>query len=128
MSDRIATAEFKPGDKIFAEGERGHLTYIIRKGEVRITQNIDGEERIIAHRKPGDVIGEMAVVSGACRSATATAVSGCVLAVLSRNELDRRLENADPILKVILLTAFERIREAAAKANYHEQPSERVGA
>ena len=117
MPERITTASFKCGARIFSEGEPGHITFIVRKGIVRISQIEDGVEQMIADCGPGNIIGEMAVVSDAHRSATA--VTDCVLSAIPKEEIDRRLEDADPILKILLLTSFERIRERAARRNYY---------
>jgi CRP-like cAMP-binding protein len=71
----------------------------------------------IATLGPGEILGEMAVASGARRSATATAAADTVLTVLPKELIDQRLEAADPILKMLLLTAFERLRVLSVQAN-----------
>ena len=114
MTDRIKSATFRCGERIFSEGEAGHLTYIVRQGFVRLSRSEDGGPRLIAEIGPGHIIGEMAVISEAPRSATAIALTDCMLSVIPRLEIDRLLEEADPILKLLLLTAFERIRQHAA--------------
>ena len=110
---------YKQGQTIFAQGQAGSAAYIVRKGAVRIYRETESGRMTIALRRPGEVIGEMALVSGACRSATAMADSDCVLMVITRSEIEQRMETVDPILKIILLTAYERLREFAERNDYY---------
>ncbi len=67
----------------------GNTMFVVRSGHVRITKQVRGGERTYAVLGPGEFFGEMAVLSGRRRSATATAVD-----VLSLLELDeKRFEN-----------------------------------
>ena len=124
MSDRITSETFRTGDRIFSEGEPGHHIYVIRQGTVRISRLEEGIAQVLADLGPGNVIGEMAVVSESQRSASATALTECVLSVIPKEEIDRRIDDADPILKILLLTAFERIRSRAAHSYYHRPAGE----
>ena len=113
----IASETFLYGQTIFSEGEPGHVAYIVRQGKVVICRQTASSVEVIATRGPGELIGEMALVSGARRSATAKAATDCVLAALPKSEVERRMAEADPVLKIILLTAFERLRENAARSD-----------
>ena len=119
VTDLPNNETFKLGQTIFAQGQAGSAAYIVRKGTVRIYRETEGGRATIALRRPGEVIGEMALVSGACRSATAVADSDCVLMVITRSAIEQRMESADPILKIILLTAYERLREFAERNDYY---------
>ncbi|HDQ13462.1 MAG TPA: Crp/Fnr family transcriptional regulator [Sediminispirochaeta sp.] len=63
------------GKVFFSEGEKGEHMYIIQEGCVRITKNIDGREHTLAVLGKGEFFGEMAIVTQATRTATATAAS-----------------------------------------------------
>lgn len=117
------STSFAQGQTIFAQGDQGFTAYVVRKGKVVISCDNGAGPAIVATRGPGEMIGEMALVSGARRSASAIAASDCVLTLLHRPDIERRMDDADPILKMLLLTAFERLREIAAKAdNYVPVP------
>jgi diguanylate cyclase len=122
VAEHITSEEFAFGQTIFTQGEPGHVAYVVRKGNVAISTMLNSVSTPIATRGPGEIIGEMALVSGARRSATAKAATDCVLTALPRAEVDRRMDEADPILKIILLTAFERLREAAARSDNYLSP------
>lgn len=113
------STSFAQGQTIFAQGDQGFTAYVVRKGKVVISRDDGGGPSVIATRGPGELIGEMALVSGARRSASAVAASDCVLTLLHRPDIERRMDEADPILKLLLLTSFERLREIAAKSNYN---------
>jgi len=68
----LANAGFPPatyssGETIFAAGDKGDKMYVIRSGEVEIER--DG--KIVEKLGPGGIFGEMALIDGAPRAATA---------------------------------------------------------
>jgi signal transduction histidine kinase len=65
---------FQPGAHIFGEGDQGDGLYIVTEGLVQISALVTANERRVLGRiKPGDFFGEMAVLDGEPRSASATA-------------------------------------------------------
>jgi CRP/FNR family transcriptional regulator, cyclic AMP receptor protein len=65
--------KFAPGDVIFAEGDKGDKMYVIRSGEVEIVR--DG--KVVETLSPGGIFGEMALIDGSPRAATARAKTAC---------------------------------------------------
>ena len=71
---------------LFAEGEPGDELFIIQKGSVKITKIVDNKEMLLAMLNPGDLFGEMALLEGKLRTASAVAYEDCeVLAVNKAN-------------------------------------------
>lgn len=64
--------QYYPGDRILTEGESGTELFILMSGEVEVTR---GRVRLGILRTKGDVIGEIAALTGRPRSATATAIT-----------------------------------------------------
>ena len=60
---------FSDGETIADQGDPGDAMHIIVSGDVSIVVRADGQERIIAVRSSGDVIGEMAVITSRPRMA-----------------------------------------------------------
>ena len=60
---------FAPGDEIVSEGEGGVGFFFVEKGTLSVTHH--GE--VVAHLGSGDHFGEVALLSGAGRTATVTA-------------------------------------------------------
>lgn len=81
---------YPAGVTILREGTRGSAMFIIRSGEVEIKKKKPelGIDLIIARLSTGEIFGEMALLTGAARSATVTTVSPAELLVLKKVDLD----------------------------------------
>jgi CRP/FNR family cyclic AMP-dependent transcriptional regulator len=67
--------EYGVGDVIFEEGSTGRELFVVLDGEVEIAK-VDGDRKtVIVTLGKGEFFGEMAVIDGSSRSATAIAAS-----------------------------------------------------
>ena len=103
----------EPGDVLFREGDVGTEAFQILSG--RVSVHLDGPDGAteIAQRTVGDLIGEMAVVSGAPRSATVTALEPTRVSVVTGSVIEGALRNADPLLAKMLRSLVDRLRQEA---------------
>jgi len=64
--------EFGPGDVVFRQGDQGDRLYIVKSGVLEIlSQPVDAPEpQPIAYLGTGEVLGELALLTGSPRSAT----------------------------------------------------------
>lgn len=77
--------ELKMGDILFEQGATGDSLYLLIAGSLGVrVRHADGSQSEIDRLHPGDVVGEMAVLSGQQRSATVYAVNDCGLFQLSQ--------------------------------------------
>jgi CRP/FNR family transcriptional regulator, cyclic AMP receptor protein len=78
--------EVRPaGSVLFRKGEAGDRMYLIEGGRVRIhLRDEDGDDVTLAELAGGDFFGELAILDGKPRSASATVAEEARLAVLSR--------------------------------------------
>ena len=67
--------EYGVGDVIFEEGSTGRELYVVLDGEVEIAKVNGGSKTVIITLGKGEFFGEMAVIDGSSRSATAIAAS-----------------------------------------------------
>jgi CRP/FNR family transcriptional regulator, cyclic AMP receptor protein len=67
--------EFDVGDVIFEEGSTGRDLYVVLAGEVEIAKVNGDSKAVIVTLGKGEFFGEMAVIDGSARSATAIAAS-----------------------------------------------------
>jgi CRP-like cAMP-binding protein len=63
--------DFPAGAVIFEEGDPGSRMYVIQAGAVRIVKRVGNRELTLAQLGPGEAFGEMALLEGQPRSATA---------------------------------------------------------
>lgn len=82
----IVERKFQSGETIFREGDPGQVLYLVKSGQVRIFVNgLDGSETsVILMGQPGQMFGELAVIDGLPRSATAVALNDTILYTLNR--------------------------------------------
>ena len=67
--------EYGVGDVIFEEGSTGRELYVVLGGKVEIAKVNGGSKTVIITLGKGEFFGEMAVIDGSSRSATAIAAS-----------------------------------------------------
>ncbi|MBE2179776.1 MAG: cation:proton antiporter [Chthoniobacterales bacterium] len=81
------TEEASPGMRVIRAGDKAEKIYFISEGEAEVAV---GGKRI--KLQPGDYFGEMALISGAPRSADVTATDYCRFATLGRRDFKRFLQ------------------------------------
>jgi CRP-like cAMP-binding protein len=95
------------GRELMREGEVGREFMIIRSG----TADVRRGGRKIATIGSGDYVGELAVLSGAPRTATVIATSPLVVETLNRREFMSLLDQSPKLAKKILLGAVNRLHQ-----------------
>lgn len=111
------------GETLFRQGDPPTTAFLIEQGALRITALHDGESVTLGELGPGALLGEMAVLDDAPRTATATALSDCVLTPVDRKQFAERLEDADPVVRALLFSQLSRYRSALATLTGGTAPS-----
>jgi len=97
---------FRRGETIFHVGDPGDALFIVMGGTIKITLPADtGDEAILATLRPGDFFGELALLDGAPRSATAVAIEPTETYILPRDRF-RDLVASEPIMREALLATM----------------------
>jgi len=112
LAEEIDQVNYKAGDTIFNEHDRGDALYILEEGNVRIwVYDDDVKEVTLAQLKPGDFFGELAVLDRGERSSSATAVTDIHLHRLSSDDFQKFLiDHPDAAIDVICEIA-QRMRQ-----------------
>ncbi len=105
-----ALKRFQVGEVIFSEGDPGDSAYIIESGRVEVAVSVDGRPLPLRILTSGDVLGEMAVMDTAPRSASAKAIEETVCVAISSRQISERIQGADPIVQLLVTTLLHRIR------------------
>ena len=105
---------YPPQTALFHAGDPGHMLYIILTGQVRIEKvSGSGEMVHLAYRGQGDHFGELALLNGKPRMASAVTMSECVCLTIERQAFQQCLRRDSSIASQIIATLAERLREAA---------------
>lgn len=106
---------FSPGELLCREGAPGDCVYLIRRGSVAVSKTTRGKLHALATRSRGDVVGEMALLVPARRSATMTAETEVLAYRLNRCQFEQVLEGSPRLALELLETLagrFRRLQEA----------------
>lgn len=97
---------------IFREGDRGDLLYLVAEGSIKISKRgRGGEQETLAFIQQDNFFGEMAVLDGETRSATATAAEQTVVGAVTDKTFQRILDLAPSRLHLnVLRSVAERLR------------------
>ena len=102
---------FKKGSVVFKQGDVGDSAFIIDSGRVEIlVEEGNGKTTCVGVLGVGEIFGEMSIIDGSPRSATAKALNNCQLSVVNRDQLGQRIEHADPIVRLLISMLFRRVR------------------
>jgi len=85
------------GQYLFRAGEKGDSLYIIARGAVHVLVEAEGEPLVVDVLGGGDIIGEMALLTGAPRTASARAATSVTLGQIKRDDFER-LMGSEPEL------------------------------
>jgi CRP-like cAMP-binding protein len=109
------TRTFERGQALFTEGDLAERVFLIERGWVTVTCTASsGREVVLGLRGPGEVLGELSVLDGEPRSATAVAVGKVEAIVVSGSVLARALDDVDAARELIRVLAA-RLRDADRK-------------
>ena len=98
---------FEDGEIVFREGEEMPAMYIVKQGRVEILKQVGGHEIRLAVLERGAFFGEMSLLEGLPRSASARVLGGAELVVLRRGSLLLRIRH-DPTFAYELMQQMSR--------------------
>jgi CRP-like cAMP-binding protein len=118
---------FKEGDVIFKEeDEGGKEIYFIDSGRVKIEKKVGDTEATLAILDSDDFFGEMTLITGNKRSASAIAYSDCKLHSMDKETFEFNLSNDSKFMWKILETLAHRLEETDTNLKRHIQRISRL--
>jgi CRP-like cAMP-binding protein len=117
IAGALRRRRYKRSEVIFHEDDPGDSLYIVKDGSVKITVSAeDGTEpTILATIGPGGFFGELALLDGAPRSATASALGPVETLVLGRAAFDRLVDEQPALRRALLASLAREIRRLTAQ-------------
>lgn len=118
LAVHLATQHFQRGEPIFHQGSMGSMLYLITEGQVRIfTVSEGGQELSVTIFRQGEFFGELALLDGLPRSASAVAMHRTTALLLHRAAFLRAVAD-HPQLAVSVLEALAlRLRQSTSHAD-----------
>jgi CRP/FNR family transcriptional regulator, cyclic AMP receptor protein len=102
---------YRRDEVIFHEGDPGDSLHVVVEGRVKITrESAEGEEAIVVVLQAGDTFGELVLLDGAPRSATATAMEPTETMTMARSTFVELVEGGSPFRTQLLAGIARRIR------------------
>jgi branched-chain amino acid transport system substrate-binding protein len=140
LSKKVRRRRFrKPGQTIIRQGDRGDSLFGIIEGEVSVWVKLeDGTSLEVAHRKMGDFIGEMALLTGEARTADVISATPALLGEITKADLTPFLKTHPELVKLMseeltrrkiaeALRKGQQVDEQAVSAKLSKQISEFYG-
>ncbi len=111
----------KAGERLFTQGDEGREMFVVRQGTIRVFVRAEGGDKTLAILGTGEFVGEMSLLTGQPRSASAVVhedaelmvvgvrvledmiVHNTEIALRLLRKLARRLESTDELVRVLLL-------------------------
>ncbi len=84
----MASMEIDAGQKFISQGDRGDSFYLIQSGKCIVALEKDGETHPVSSVRSGDLVGEMAILTGERRNANVYAETDAKLWRISRREFE----------------------------------------
>jgi len=117
---------FDAGDVIVQEGERGDAAYILVEGSCEVSKDMPtGGPQTIKTIGPGDVFGEMAILTEGPRTATVTAIAPTTVLIITSRVLEEEMSALKPWMATLMKSLAARFRDidTQVRATYAATPS-----
>ena len=97
---------FEPGEVIFREGDKGDKMYVVRSGAIEILLHGKVIETVVQ----GGIFGEMALIDGSPRVATARAKTLCEVCAISERSFLFLVDEMPYFALFVMRTLVDRLR------------------
>ncbi len=118
---------FKEGEVIFKENEEDcKEMYVIDSGRINIVKKVGDTDINLTTLDEGDFFGEMSLITGSKRSASAVAQTKCKLHTMDKETFEFNLTNDINFMRQIIETLAHRLEETDTNLKRHIQRSARL--
>ncbi|MFT3864523.1 MAG: Crp/Fnr family transcriptional regulator [Solirubrobacterales bacterium] len=122
---------FPAGTRVFHEGDSSDACYIVSEGSFRVTrEHTDGRAITLTTLGPGEIFGELAMLDGDKRSASAESITDGTLLALPANDVRNLLARNPEIALKLVAGLVRRLRAAnmrLSRQSFQTVPSRVAG-
>ena len=115
VAGRMFLQHCDAGDVVIREGDAVHNDFmaLVLDGEVRVENSLTAaqESIVVSVLGPGSLIGELGLIDSAPRSASCTAEGDLLLAILTREAMQRLMAEKEGVAARLLLAVAKRIAD-----------------
>ncbi|MEQ8666602.1 MAG: cyclic nucleotide-binding domain-containing protein [Rhodospirillales bacterium] len=116
LAQEAQVKKYAKGELLFAEGDDGDCMHLIMRGSVAIQKDTGGREVTLSYLPPGNYVGEMALISGEPRGASARAVVECKTICLFKDSFEKIVDQ-HPEIRRDLEWLYEKRSEETVRAS-----------
>lgn len=121
LVDMAEPVSLRAGEVLIQQGDLGDSAYVVISGEFEI-QKLTGQSLIkIDVRNPGDVVGEMALLSQAPRNATVLAQTDCETLRIPKEAFDKLLSSSTTATLAVLHWVMARLTQNESLLHQQEK-------
>jgi CRP/FNR family transcriptional regulator, cyclic AMP receptor protein len=112
IESALIVKTFTKNQVILSEEEESEYFYFIYSGKVKVLQNNNDKELLLAIHKKGDYFGEMSVLDGKTSPATIVAIEECTIFFLTKDNFIKYIFNNAKSVQQILALLCSRLRDS----------------
>ncbi|HEX2998450.1 MAG TPA: cyclic nucleotide-binding domain-containing protein, partial [Anaerolineales bacterium] len=106
---------FSDGATIVRQGDVGDVMFMVLSGEILVTAKNGSKEIELARRKPGEYVGEMALISREPRIATLTAVGNVRALCIDQKSFESILRDRPDVSLAVIQILCKRLKEVSGR-------------
>jgi CRP/FNR family cyclic AMP-dependent transcriptional regulator len=118
LRPKLRVRELRKHSVVLREGTPGEEMYLLASGTVRVYRvGSNGKEITLAHLHPGDIFGEIAVLSGTPRSANVIARTRSIVLELTKHDFEAHARRFPGLSLALAQSLAERVRLTSGQAS-----------
>jgi len=117
LLDRMIPIHVKTGKRFISQGDEGRTFYIIQEGSCVVNVEKNGARHVISRLHSGDIVGEIALLTGEPRTANVDAETDMVLWSLARDQFDSLCTDYPDLLDFLTELVTRRFTTEKVTAN-----------
>jgi CRP/FNR family transcriptional regulator, cyclic AMP receptor protein len=118
LADKALERVYRRGQLVFHQGDLGDALFIVTEGLVKVfVTSEEGEEMVLVTLRPPETFGELAVIDGGPRSASAQALEDTHVLVVTRATLLEALHEQPSLAEALLRSLGAVVRRLTEQAS-----------